>query len=196
MVKYADYVNLALRETKWECAERVPHAPMDVCDCTDCRRSRVVTSIDLHFKSYHLSLNLTKTVLREMSTRVYNVGGSLLGISLAAKEKLKKHKSSAARAFNQLYNLWLRGLPVTVATKMQIYNTTVRPHFLQSAVGAALLRKVEGDKLDSLHRAVAQLRRLLRIHYPQHLSNQGVYERIGVAISLDTLGAHSTALTC
>ena len=83
---------------------------------------------------------------------------------------------------------------MTVATKMQIYNTTVRPHFLQSA-GAAVLRKVEGDKLDSLHRAVAQLRRFLRIHYPQHLPNQGVYERIGVAISLDTLGAHSTALT-
>ena len=130
-----------------------------------------------------------------MSKRVCNVGGPVLGISLAVKEELKKRKSSAARAFNQLYNLWLWGLPVTatVSTKMQIYNTTVRPHFLQSA-GAVVLRKGEGDKLDSLHRAVAQLRRLLRIHYPQHLSNQGVYERIGVAISLDTLGAHSTAL--
>ena len=176
VVKYADDVNLALRETKWECAERVPHAPMGDCDCADCRRSRVVTSIDLHFKSYHLSLNLTKTVLGEMSKRVCNVGGPLLGISLAVKEELKKRKSSAARAFNQLYNLWLRGLPVTVATKMQIYNATVRPHFLQSA-GAVVLRKVEGDKLNSLHRA--QLRRLLGIHYPQHLSNQGVYERTG-----------------
>ena len=65
---------------------------------------------------------------------------------------------------------------MTVATKMQIYNTTVRPHFLQSA-GAAVLRKVEGDKLNSLH--CAQLRRLLGIHYPQHLSNQGVYKRTG-----------------
>ena len=87
-----------------------------------------------------------------MSKRVCNVGGPILGISLAVKKELKKRKSSAARAFNQLYNLWLRGLPVTVATKMQIYNTTVRPHFLQSA-GAAVLRKVESDKLDSLHRA-------------------------------------------
>ena len=141
---------------------------MGDCDCADCRRSHVVTSIDLHFKSYHLSLNLTKTVLGEMSKRVCNVGGPILGISLAVKEELKKRKSSAARAFNQLYNLWLRGHPVTVTTKMQIYNTTVRPHFLQSA-GAAVLRKVEGDKLNSLHRA--QLRRLLGIHYPQHLSN-------------------------
>ena len=89
VVKYADDVNLALRETKWECAERVPHAPMGDCDCADCRCSRVLMSIGLHFKSYHLSLNLTKTVLGEMSKRVCNVGGSILGISLAVKEELK-----------------------------------------------------------------------------------------------------------
>ena len=172
VVKYADDINLAFRETKMQRVERVEHAPTTDCTCADCRCSRVVEGINLHFKEHHLSLNLDKTVVGEMAPRICNVGGAILGISLQAKEELKRRKSSAAMAFNQLYNLWLRNMPVAVATKMKIYGSTVLPHFLHSAA-AVVYRKVEGDKLNSLHRA--QLRRLLGIHYPAHISNKDVY---------------------
>ena len=171
-VTYADDVNLALRETKQERDGRVPHEPFDECACADCRCSRVVEGIDLHFAEHHLKLNLDKTVLGEITPRVCNVGGVILGISLNAKEELKRRKSRAATAFNQLYNLWLRNMPVAVSTKMKIYTSTVLPHFLHSAA-AVVFRKVEGDKINSLHRA--QLRRLLGVHFPAHVSNKDVY---------------------
>ena len=172
VVKYADDVNLALRETRQEREEREPHEPMDDCTCADCRCSRAVEGINLHFAEHHLSLNLEKTVLGEITPRVCNVGGVILGISLNATVELKRRKSQAATAFNQLYNLWLRNIPVSVTTKMGIYNSTVLPHFLHSAA-AVVFRKVEGDKVNSLHRA--QLRRLMGVHYPAHISNKDVY---------------------
>jgi len=172
VVKYADDVNLVLRETRQEREEREPHEPMDGCTCADCRCSRAVEGINLHFAEHHLSLNLEKTVLGEITPRVCNVGGVILGISLNATVELKRRKSQAATAFNQLYNLWLRNISVSVTTKMGIYNSTVLPHFLHSAA-AVVFRKVEGDKVNSLHRA--QLRRLMGVHYPAHISNKDVY---------------------
>ena len=62
-VTYADDVNLALRETRQERDGRVPHEPFDECACADCRCSRAVEGINLHFAEHHLKLNLDKTVL-------------------------------------------------------------------------------------------------------------------------------------
>ena len=99
---------------------------------------------------------------------------TVLGRNLDAKIELISRKRKAATAFNLLWKLWLRGLPVSIPTKIKVYNGPVLPFFTQNS-GAIAFRKVELDKLDSLHRS--QLRRLIEVFYPEHIINRDLYDR-------------------
>ena len=90
--------------------------------------------------------------------------------------ELATRKRKAAAAFNALRKLWIREIPVSIETKKKIYNGTVLPHFIQSS-GALVLKKSELDILEAAHRS--QLRRLIGIFYPEHITTEDLYKRTG-----------------
>ena len=97
--------------------------------------------------------------------------------------ELATRKRKAAAVFNTLRKLWIRGIPVSIETKMKIYNGTVLPHSIQSS-RAMVLKKTELDKLEAAHRS--QLRRLIGIFYPEHITTEDLYKRTGARpLSID-----------
>ena len=59
---------------------------------------------------------------------------------------------------------------------MKLYNAIVKPHLTYNAAASAYTG-IQVEALDRLHRK--QLRRLLNVYYPEHISNADVYARTG-----------------
>jgi hypothetical protein len=186
VMAYADDVTMALRDTAADTAARAEqgeHQPRIDCECTDCRTRQLQETLHPHFATFEMTMNPDKTVHGEISTRKFTIG-VILGSEVDGTNELATRKrKAAAAAFNALRKLWIRGIPVSIETKMKIYNGTVLPHFLQSS-GAMVLKKTELDKLEAAHRS--QLRRLIGIFYPEHITTEELYKRTGARpLSID-----------
>ena len=185
VMAYADDVTMALRDTAADTAARAEqgeHQPRIDCECTDCRTRQIQETLHPHFATFEMTMNPDKTVHGEISTRKFTMG-VILGSEVDGTNELATRKRKAAAAFNALRKLWIRGIPVSIETKMKIYNGTVLPHFLQSS-GAMVLKKTELDKLEAAHRS--QLRRLIGIFYPEHITTEELYKRTGARpLSID-----------
>ena len=183
VMAYADDVTMTLRDTAADTAARAEqgeHQPRIDCECTDCRTRQIQETLHPHFATFEMTMNPDKTVHGEISTRKFTMG-VILGSEVDGTNELATRKRKAAAAFNALRKLWIRGIPVSIETKMKIYNGTVLPHFLQSS-GAMVLKKTELDKLEAAHRS--QLRRLIGIFYPEHIITEDLYKWTGPDRSL------------
>ena len=94
--------------------------------------------------------------------------GSLLGDS----EDLIRRKQLAIVANKDLNQLWIRKDKISLAVRLKIYISLVKPILLYNS-GTWGLSKKEEDSLNAFHRQ--QLRYVLKIHHPHHISNANVY---------------------
>jgi hypothetical protein len=81
--------------------------------------------------------------------------------------------SKARGAMREYHKIWLRKNPISLRTKMKLFNSSVRPHILQN-LHAVPLSKTQAEKLDVLHRQF--IRRVAGIFWPKHSGNTATYK--------------------
>ena len=143
------------------------------------------------FEKWNLTMNISKTE-RTIIKRIPNCHiveewrkikklGSLLG----DKEDIKSRKQQAGLRASQLWKVFANYQNLPIKLRVEIYNTYVRSALLYNC-GTWGVTNTEIKKLESFHRK--QLRKhVLKIHYPNHISNEEVYQqtntqRIGIDI--------------
>ena len=99
--------------------------------------------------------------------------GSTVRIDGGAGTDIKLRLSKARAAFNNLQNVWKSG-QYTSRIKLKLYNSCVVPILLY---GCECWRMTEADqqKLSTFH--TKNLRRILRIFWPNKISNQDLLKR-------------------
>ena len=95
--------------------------------------------------------------------------GSLLGDS----EDIVRRKQLAIVANKDLNQLWIRKDKLHLSLRLKIYNSLVKPILLYNSGTWGISKNEEGN-LNAFHRQ--QLRYVLKIHHPHHISNANVYK--------------------
>ena len=101
-----------------------------------------------------------------------------LGSYLSLTDDLQQRISSVTIAFTRLTNIWHRSNLISTTNRLRLYNAYVYPLFIYN-LGAVAYTKAQLHKLDTIHRR--QLRRLLRIFYPNTIHNKMLYQRCRTA---------------
>ncbi|KAE8912431.1 hypothetical protein PF003_g3837 [Phytophthora fragariae] len=197
-VLFVVYLEAALRDLARELD--VPHALLeqmvvyaDDADfiCRDQTAIQVILSKAPNILAHwSLTMNIFKTEITELCRHV-NPGGHnrltraaeeqwrstrKLGSLLGDSEDLTRRKALAAAALRRLWTIWLRTHYTTDTTRIRLYNCYVLPVLLYNC-GTWALTTSELRGLESFHRR--QLRNVLSIRYPRHVSNATLYELCG-----------------
>ena len=142
------------------------------CQCAACRAYEMETALKEDMAQFNMTMNVEKTEHHELKPRV-KPQITVLKSHIDREKELKNRKAKAAAAFNAMQRIWLRGLPISIETKVRLYNSCVKSRLLYNA-GAAAYTQIQLDQLDSFH--CNHLRRMLRVFYPEHTGNCEVYE--------------------
>ena len=143
------------------------------CQCAACRAYEMETALKEDMAQFNMTMNVEKTEHHELKPRV-KPQITVLKSHIDREKELKNRKAKAAAAFNAMQRIWLRGLPISIETKVRLYNSCVKSRLSYNA-GATAYTQIQLDQLDSFHRN--HLRRMLGVFYPEHIGNREVYER-------------------
>ena len=192
---YADDVNFAtidadMRRTAMhnglENAQRI-----EGCQCAACRAYEMEIALQEDMAEYNMTMNIGKTEHHEF-TPGKKPEMAILRSYIEREKELKNRKAKAQAAFNAMQRIWMRGLPISIETKVRLYNCCVKSRLLYNA-GATAYTQIQLDKLDSFHRS--HLRRMLGVFYPNHIGNKEVYEQTKTGpISAEIVELRWTAL--
>ena len=145
------------------------------CQCAACRGKCIELTIPADMAESKLVCNADKTEHFELVYQsARETSKQVLGNNLNPALELQQRRDNASTAFGGLYRIWLRKTDISVAMKLRLWRAIVRPHFLYNAAAATYLTK-EVEALDSLQRR--QLRIILGVRYPAHLSNEETHRR-------------------
>ncbi|KAF0728638.1 hypothetical protein Ae201684P_016449 [Aphanomyces euteiches] len=97
-----------------------------------------------------------------------------LGSLLDDSNDLKRRFTLARSAFHRMWRLWFRRDLIAETTRLRLYNCYVLP-VLTYNCGTWALTQSQLLTLESFHRR--QLRALLGIFYPNHISNEALFTR-------------------
>ena len=97
-----------------------------------------------------------------------------LGSLIGDKEELARRKQLSANALNTCRPIWSREPTISINRRVRIYNAYVLPVLTYNMATLALSQNQE-DELDAFHRR--QLRTIIGIHDPNHISNNDLYQR-------------------
>ena len=128
-------------------------------------------------KTWDLHVNEAKTEWVELISsntsneawRSVKVLGSLLG----DEQDVQRKKQQATIAFRKMTTLWFRRSHVNESRRIRLYQAYVLPTLTYN-IGTWGLTKREFNSFDTFH--CKQLRFLLGIFYPDHISNKALYE--------------------
>ena len=131
-------------------------------------------------------MNVGKKFKGEIAPGIHNAG-KLVDSYMRNTEDVTLRIKKADSTFGALQRIWLRGLKLSVARKMKIYNATIKPIFLYNSAAATYTQR-ELERIDATNRT--HLRRILQVYYPAHTSNVLTYERAATRpISIDVTRA-------
>ena len=97
-----------------------------------------------------------------------------LGSLLRDEEDIRRRQQLATVQFKALDKLWRHSHQVQVATRLRLYKALVLPVLIYNAGTWGITQQV-ASKLDAFHRK--QLREVLGVRWPKHMSNAELYER-------------------
>lgn len=100
--------------------------------------------------------------------------GKHLGVRLDVTQEVARRIQKAGWAYASLQKLWMRREIVSEIKRVRLFKAFVLPHFLYG-LGAIPLSTIPEKRLDTAHRRL--LRRLIRVWWPNKLSNDQLYER-------------------
>ena len=183
-ISYADDVVIAMREEARD-ADKARHEYREECMCMRCEMETLERTLPAQFARYDMQMNEGKTVRGEVRPRE-NTLPAVLGCEVSGEREVAARRRKAAAAFNALCRVWKQS-KLPRAMKLKLYKGMVEPHFTYCG-GAMALKKAEMDKLDALHRK--QLRYVLGVFYPAHMSNVEVYTQAStVPVSVKCVAA-------
>ena len=129
-------------------------------------------------ESWDLHVNESKTEWVELtssnSTEELWRNAKVLGSLLGDLQDIQRRKQQATIAFRKMMTLWFRRQHVSESRRIRLYKAYVLPTLTYN-MGTWGLTKGEFTSLDIFHRK--QLRFLLGIFYPDHISNKALYKR-------------------
>jgi len=147
------------------------------CQCAACRAKIIELSMPDDMAIDKMQCNREKTVHTELiPILARETAFEVLGNNTEPDHEIRKRRENATKAFAGLIRIWSRKSDISTELKTKLYNAIVKPHLTYNAAASAYTG-VQVASLDRLHRK--QLRRLLNIYYPEHISNADVYERTG-----------------
>ena len=184
------YLECALRQLRplLPRPESDRHLPPEVCyaDDTDfistspSHISLTQTTAASTFSDWNLPVNDTKTERTTLKRGTDNSATEepwrntkKLGTLLGDRQELDRRKQLAANALNTTRVLWNKFSRVSVRRRIRIYNAYVLP-ILTYNMGTWALTKSDESELDAFHRR--QLRTVLNIRWPEHISNEHLYQ--------------------
>ena len=130
-------------------------------------------------KKWNLQMNLSKSEFTHVEKRSSRTDehwrnvkklGSLLGDT----EDVLRRKNLARAALSRMWKLWINRNRLSESLRIRLYNAYIKPVLLYNC-GTWGITDTVLKGLESFHRS--QLRRILGIYYPDHLSNKDVYSR-------------------
>lgn len=129
------------------------------------------------FREYRLIVNADKTEKTTLSATDKDWQSvKKLGSLLGQEEDLKRRMQLAAVQFGECSKLW-NTEGISLKTRLRLYNALVIPVLMYNA-GTWALTIAQSKKLDTYHRK--QLRKVLRIKWPQTISNKKLYNMCGI----------------
>ena len=154
------------------------------CQCAACRAKQIELSMPEDMAVDNMQCNGDKTVHVELiPKKARETAFELLGNNTNPDLEIVKRRGNATKAFAGLIRIWSRRSDIKPELKMKLYNAIVKPHLTYNA-GASAYTGMQAEALNRLHRR--QLRRLLNVYYPEHISNAEVYRRTkAYPISID-----------
>ena len=97
----------------------------------------------------------------------------MLGNELQSDTEIKKQRNNTIKAFAGLIRIWSRRSDISIGLKMKLYNAIVKPHLTYNATASAYAGQ-QVSALEKLQRR--QLRRVLNVYCPAHISYADVFE--------------------
>jgi hypothetical protein len=134
------------------------------------------TTMPAALQSFNLTENaskreeylISKTTFKELSNKK-------LGSKISDKHDLKYRICQAAAAFSKFWKIWGgKSKWITLETKLRMYNSFIKP-ILTYNIAALAVTTNQAFALDSTHRR--HLRHMLRIYYPNTITNKQLYNR-------------------
>jgi len=145
------------------------------CRCAACRAKEIELSMPADMAVDKMQCNGEKTVHVELLPgESRKTAFEILGNNIDPDQEIRKRRENATKAFAGLIRIWSRRSDIDVGLKMLLYNAIVKPHLTYNAAASAYTGQ-QVAALDRMHRK--QLRRLLNVFYPAHISNADVYEQ-------------------
>ena len=154
------------------------------CQCAACRAKDIEITMPTDMAVDKMQCNGGKTVHVELVPETARTTAfEILGNNTDPDLEVVKRRGNATKAFAGLIRIWTRRSDISTELKMKLYNAIVKPHLTYNAAASAYTG-TQVEALNRLHRR--QLRRLLNVYYPEHISNAEVYERTkAYPISID-----------
>lgn len=128
---------------------------------------------------WNLQMNLSKSEFthvekRSNRTDEYWRNVKKLGSLLGDTEDILRRKNLARAALSRMWKLWVNRNRLSESLRIRLYNAYIKPVLLYNC-GTWGVTDTVLKALESFHRS--QLRRILGVYYPDHLSNKDVYSR-------------------
>ena len=134
------------------------------------------TLVDV-FSTYRLKVNPSKTEERTVTSDTKApIAYKKLGAHLGPAESVRYRKQQAELAFRTMWKTWISARYISVANRVQMYNACVKPMLLYN-IAAEALTECQLRSLEATHRK--HLRILLRVFWPDRMTNAEVYRRTG-----------------
>ena len=122
----------------------------------------------------YLNMNEGKTEFHTVGpNRTSLTNFKKLGSKFIPAEALSYRIQQALAASQQMLQLWKKENDISIDAKLRLYNAYIET-ILAYNLCACPLTKTQMEHLDATHRK--QLKYILNIHYPQHISNVRLYE--------------------
>lgn len=137
--------------------------------------NNIKTKITARLKTRNLSINASKTEEFEVSREGNDSWKSckFLGSLLDTECDIKRRKSLSLVAFAKLKDVF-KHKKISRNSKIRVFNVYVKSVFMYNSELWTLSKKLEND-IDIFQRRL--LRQILKIHYPDIISNENLYKK-------------------
>jgi hypothetical protein len=118
-------------------------------------------------------MNVSKTEHTKLTKQTVHINTTKkLGTKMSDQQDVTYRIGQATQAYGLMHKLWLSKKHITPSSKIRMYNACIKP-ILMYNTSAMASTQIIMEKLNSTHRK--QLRHLLNIFYPVHITNTELY---------------------
>ena len=145
------------------------------CQCSRCQQEEILWKMPVVMDVANMLMNPKKTALETLDKQ--NRGEKLklkqVGTLLDSSAEVKLRIAKGYGALAGMTNLWLKGNPISLKTKLRLFKVTALQHMLYN-IHVAPLTQREMESLNIAHRRY--LRKILGVYWPNILGVSATYK--------------------